>query len=146
MAGLSLLPAASRRPRAAHLIDFDYLDHVAGGDANYVVLMARLFCAHFPEEMFLLEVAFTRADAAALRQGLLRLGTTCQLMGLPRLVQLAHQLAEQLHAHKQLPAHTAAVLRRLRHGGTAAMSTLALRLDKRYPDELESLLHHAEAA
>jgi len=146
MAGLAPLPAVSRRPRAAHLIDFDYLDHVAGGDANYVVLMARLFCAHFPEEMFLLEVACTRADAAALRQGLLRLGTTCQLMGLPRLVQLAHQLAEQLHPHKLLPAHTPAVLRRLRHGGTAAMSTLALRLDKRYPDELESLLHHVEAA
>jgi hypothetical protein len=96
--------------------------------------------------MFLLEVAAARTDAQALRQGLLRLGTTCQLMGLPRLVLLAHQLADLLNPHQPLPDHTPAVLRRLRHGGTAAMSTLALRLDQRYPQELENLLHHAEAA
>jgi hypothetical protein len=141
-----MLPAASRRLRAAHYIDFDYLENVAGGDATYVVLMARLFCAHFPEEIFLLEVAAARTDAVALRQGLLRLGTTCQLMGLPRLALLAHRLALLVAPTLPLPDHTGAVLRRLRHGGTSAMSSLATRLDERYPQALENLLHHQEAA
>jgi|GEM_PF-2750916 len=146
MAISSSLSPAPRRLRAAHFIDFDYLEHVAGGDSAYVVLMARLFCAHFPEEMFLLEVAAARADALALRQGLMRLATTCQLMGLPRLVQLAHRLAASINVALPLPAHTGAVLRRLRHGGTSAMSSLALRLEERYPEALQEMLHHSEAA
>ena len=146
MAATPSLSPAPRRLRAAHLVDFDYLEHIAGGDAAYVVLMSRLFCAHFPEEMFLLEVAATRSDALALRQGLLRLSTTCQLMGLPRLVLLAHQLAAAISPAQSLPAHTPAVLRRLRYGGTAAMSSLVGRLNERYPQALENLLHHPEAA
>ncbi|GAA4351673.1 hypothetical protein GCM10023185_10530 [Hymenobacter saemangeumensis] len=146
MAISSSLSPAPRRLRAAHFIDFDYLEHVADGDAAYVVLMARLFCAHFPEEMFLLEVAAARADVVALRQGLMRLGTTCQMMGLPRLVQLAQHLAAALSPGQPLPAHAQAVLRRLRYGGTSAMNSLALRLDERYPQALERLLHTSESA
>lgn len=146
MSAASPLIPAARRLRAAHFVDFDYLEHVAGGDATYVVLMARLFCAHFPEEMFLLEAAAARDNAVALRQGLMRLGTTCQLMGLPRLVLLAHRLAVLVSPARPLPEHTPAVLRRLRHGGTSAMSSLAARLEERYPQALESLFSHAEAA
>ena len=80
---------APQRMRAAHRIDFGYLEHVAGGDAAYVVLMARMFCAHFSEQLFLAEVAAARADGHALRRELARLATTCQLLG--SAIQVANQ-------------------------------------------------------
>jgi hypothetical protein len=133
-------PPVSRHLRAAHHVDFDYLEHVAGGDGTYVVLMARMFCAHFPQEMFLAEVAATRADVPALRQELLRLGVTCQQMGLPRLTLLAHQLAAVLDTTAVWPEQTSLLLRRLRHGGFAAINSLPLRLQARYPQALAQLL------
>ena len=139
----ALTTAAPLRVRAAHRVDFTYLEHIAGGDADYVVLMARLFCAHFPEQMFLAEVAAARADPAALRHGLQRLATTCQLLGLPRLVQLAHQLADRLSDSGPLPTALAATLRHLRKCGTATMRTLASQLNERYPQALAGLLEVA---
>ena len=134
-------PPAPLRIRAAHRVDFDYLERVAGGDAAYVVLMARLFCAHFPEQMFLVEVAALQADSPALRRGLEHLATTCQLLGLPRLVQLAPQLAARLAGpHAALPPNAPAALRQLRKCGTATMRTLAGQLHERYPVALAGLL------
>lgn len=131
------------RVRAAHRVDFSYLERIAGGDATYVVLMARLFCAHFPEQMFLAEVAAARANVPALRHGLERLATTCQLLGLPRLVQLAHQLAARLAGASALPSGTATTLRHLRKCGTATMRSLAEQLQERYPTALAGLLETA---
>ena len=134
-------PPVPVRIRAAHRVDFDYLERVAGGDATYVVLMARLFCAHFPEQMFVVEVAALQGDATALRRGLERLATTCQLLGLPRLVLLAHQLAARLAGPPAGPLpNAAAVLRQLRKCGTATMRTLAEQLQGRYPAALAGLL------
>ena len=132
-------PAPLQRVRAAHRIDFSYLEHIAGGDAAYVVLMARMFCAHFSEQLFLAEVAAARADGPTLRRELGRLATTCQLLGLPRLVALAQQLDARLGAPAALPAAALDGLRHLRKGGTAAMRTLADELHTRYPLALAEL-------
>ena len=144
-------PAAARpapagallRVRAAHRIDFGYLERVAGGDAAYVVLMARMFCAHFSEQLFLAEAAAARADARALRRELNRLATTCQLLGLPRLVALARQLDGRLGPAAAVPPAAAAAqaLHHLRRGGMAAMRTLADELHLRYPQALAELLN-----
>ncbi len=128
------------RLRAAHRIDFSYLEHVAGGDATYVVLMARMFCTHFPEQLFLAEVAAARADGFVLRQELSRLAITCQLLGLPRLVALVRQLDDCLGPDTAaVPAAAFDGLRYLRKSGMAAMRTLAEELQVRYPQALADL-------
>lgn len=130
---------APQRMRAAHRIDFSYLERVAGGDAAYVVLMARMFCAHFSEQLFLAEVAAARADGRALRRELARLATTCQLLGLPRLVALVRQLDGRLGPVATAVPAAAEALRHLRKGGMAAMRTLADELHLRYPQALADL-------
>ena len=146
LASLALAPPVVRaaetppRMRAAHRIDFSYLEHVAGGDAAYVVLMARMFCAHFSEQLFLAEVAAARADGLTLRQELSRLAITCQLLGLPRLVALVRQLDDCLgSAADSVPSAALDGLRYLRKGGMAAMRTLAEELQARYPQALAGL-------